>query len=493
MASGISISIASETREYAQGIQRGVIEPTQDAADALEKMQHAGAGDELERGMRDAQRATGETRADIQRLRLEVQEAGRAGASGGGKFKAGMHEASEGVKDLRQNTASNLKEVAASFDGTTQSSVQGVQGLVAEMLEGFGPAGLVAGAVAAGGIGLLLSGIEADATATEAFKTDVQALAATWIEAGRDGKLGVQDIADGLKSLATQTDSQKASLADVAKQAKTLGIPFKELAQVYVEGGDATNYALQKTQQLIDAQRAGIEVSRAGARAGVGPTIGRENAARTEAIAKLEAQRQKLLGVQRETTEAAKREREWLAAGGPDLEAKASATEAYGAAVQSAVHDAGASWDDYKDKEGGLSLAKYLKVTRDKIKATQEYQANIAQVAASGNQDALNYVESLGTDAAPLLEQFVHAPERKKAELVAVWAQLGKQSTDAYKAAVEDNMLPSVPAPALLPPDTSGYESAVRTAQARAQAYLNAHPLKADAIAYDARGKPIYQ
>src|SRR4051794_38643073 len=128
MASGISISIASETREYAAGIQRGVIEPTQEAVDAIEKLGTTGAGSQLEAGMRDAQRGSTELRGDIDRLRRQVQEAGRTGRSSGSQFKAGMHEADEGVKQLKENTAANLKEVAASFDGTTQGAVSGVQG-----------------------------------------------------------------------------------------------------------------------------------------------------------------------------------------------------------------------------------------------------------------------------------------------------------------------------------------------------------------------------
>lgn len=476
MASGISISIASETREYAAGIQRGVIQPTEEVQQALDHLDRSDAGAKLEEGMRGAQRGTEALKEDIGQLSRQVQATGTQGKASGDHFKAGMHEADEGVKTLKENTASNLKEVAASFDGTTSGAVSGVQGLAAEFLEGFGPGGLIAGAVVAGGIGLLLTGIEDADTQTEAFKADVSALTQAWIESGREGKLSIGQVVDGLKALATNTDASKASLADVEQQAKALGVPFKELAHVYAEGGDATQYALERTQQLIEAEKRRMTGAAAGSRAGLG-AAGRENAAAAEHIKQLEAQRGKLVGVQKETTEAAKREREWLAAGGPDLQAKADATESYATSVQESIQQAGASWDDYKDKEGGLSLDKYIKVTQAKVRATEQYEANMGRVAAAGNQAALNYVESLGTDAAPLLEKFVHAPASKQHELVKIWAQLGKASTSSYKSAIEDGMPGAVRGPKLLAPDSSHYLEGVRSAHWAAQQYINRNPL----------------
>jgi hypothetical protein len=492
MAAGISINIASETRDYATGIQKGMIEPSEEALAALERMGKSNAGEELQRSMEGAQRTTQDVKQDIAALSRQVQEGGRAGGKYGRDMKAGLHEADEGVKAAKENTAQNLKEVAASFDGTVQGGVQGIQGLAAEILEGFGPGGLVAGAVLAGGIGLLLTGIQDADTRTEAFKADVQALAQSWIEAGKEGKLSTSQIADGIKALATQTDTSKASLADVEKQAKALGIPFKELAKVYAEGGDATQYAINRTKQLIDLNREQAAlVGRSGAR--VGPDQARVNAARAAELAGLQGQLGKLKDVQRETTEAHKREQDWLKAGGPDLERKAAATESYATGVQSALHEAGSSWDDYATKEGGLSLEKYIKVTEAKVRAIEQYQRNLGALSNEGNQAALDYVESLGTDAAPLLDRFVHAPEKERAKLVAIWARLGKASSTSYNSALQDGLPDVVIPPPLMAPDDTAYLAAVKEANRKARQYLKDHPLQAGAVAYTSYGKPIYQ
>lgn len=481
MAKGISIAVASETREYAQGIQRGVIEPTQEVLQALEQLGRNDAGEQLQQSMREAQHGTVGLQEDIRALSTQVREGGRAGGRYGTDMKAGMHEADEAVKTAKENTASNLKEVAASFDGTAQGAASGLQGLAAEVLEGFGPGGLIAGAVLAGGIGLIMSGVEQADEQTQAFQADVAALAQSWIETGKEGKLSAAEIVDGLKGLATQTDTNKASLADVEQQARTLGVPFKDLARVYAEGGDQTQYALDKTNQLIAAERERLnELTAGGTYFATDPTL-----------AGLEAQRNKLIAVQHETKEAAKREKEWLAAGGPDLQAKADATQTYADGVQGALHDAGDSWDDYKTKEGGLSLDKYLSVTKAKVKAVEEYEGNIGRIAQKGNQAALNYVESLGVDAAPLLEEFVHAPAAKQGELIALWAKLGKSATSSFNSQLQDGIPKTIPSPRLEPPDFNSYLRAIRAGHAEAQAYLDNHQLNGGAAQYK-YGKNMY-
>lgn len=480
MAKNISIGIASETREYATGISRGVIEPTQDALDALEQVGKAGdhAGDQLQDGMRTAQRGTEQLQGDIKALSTQVKDASSSSRKIGTDFKHSTDEASEGVKTLKENTGQNLKEVAASFDGTAQGAASGIQGLVAEVLEGFGPGGLVAGAVVAGGIGLLMSGIEDADTQTQAFREDVSSLAQSWIAAGRNGSIGAQQIADQLEAMATQSDNSKVSLADVEAQAKSLGIPFRELAQVYARGGDATQYALDRTDKLIAAERERITVTLAGSRAGAGPAA-RENEAAAERIHLLEQQRSKLVGVQKETAAAAKEEQEWIAAGGPDLQQKAQDTQAYADSVQAALQQAGGDWQDYKTKEGGVNLAAYEKGLRAKIKATQDYQSNVSELARMGNADALGYIESLGADAAPLLQQFVDAPKSQQNRLIRLWASLGKDASSSFNTALQDGIPGSINGPKINAPDAGAYLDAVGSVHRAAQYYLDSHPLTA--------------
>jgi hypothetical protein len=440
MPKAISIGIASDTRDFATGIQRGVIEPSQDALDALEAVgdgsQHA--GQQLDASMRTAQRGTAELHSDLQSLGQQVRESSSNSRQLGTKFKQSTDEASEGVETLKENTASNLKEVAASFDGTAQGMVGGVQGLVAEVLEGFGPGGLIAGAVLAGGIGLIMSSIEGADEQTQQWKEDVAGLAQSWIDAGRNGRVTTTQIIDGLKGMATQTDSSKASLADVEQQAKTLGVPFRELARVYAEGGDATQYAIDKTNGLIEAEKQRLVNSQA--EAGQTSTVLSLNSAR---LGQLESQRDKLVGVQKETKAAAKEEQEWIEAGGPALEAKAAATQAYADSVQGALTDAGGDWEEYQTKQG-VNLEKYNQHIEDSITATKNYQTNVKAASLTLTQDALNYIESLGEDAAPLLQEYIDAPNKLKGRTAANWDALGKASSATYNSALQAGIPDSV-------------------------------------------------
>ena len=155
MAKPISIEFAADTRAVIREVGN-VADAYEDISDALvdvarESDKSAG---KVEDGAKDAAKAldkTGDAADDLETkikhaFRGAGDEARKSARDMGRDTKKGMDEASEGVETFKENTGSNLKEVAASFDGSVEGMSDGIQGLVAEMLEGFGPAGLAVGA-----------------------------------------------------------------------------------------------------------------------------------------------------------------------------------------------------------------------------------------------------------------------------------------------------------------------------------------------------------
>lgn len=160
-----------------------------DAKGELKDLGKAGksAGDDVERGMRDGQDAA----EKLDRKADEAFDAISAGARKSGKDvgksqKQGFEEASEGAETFKENAGANAKEVAASFDGSAESISDGFQGLAAEMLEGFGPAGLAAGVMVAVGIGLATTKLQGMAEENTAAKEAAMELGAAYADVGGD-------------------------------------------------------------------------------------------------------------------------------------------------------------------------------------------------------------------------------------------------------------------------------------------------------------------
>lgn len=452
-----------------------IVRGTQDVEQQLEKV-----GDSLDDVARDGQQSTDRLERSFRDLAAASKKVD-PGVEIGHSFKRGTEEADEGVRTLKENTASNLKEVAASFDGSAQGISDGVQGLVAELLEGFGPGGLLAGALLAGGIGLISTQMQGAQQATEEETQAAKDLAAQLIETGRSGR-SLGDISDQLKTIATDGDAVLPSLAEIQREAKQVGVPFKDLVQIYLTGGRALDEIIDRTAKAADAQAAYTqELSGGGAFFVQDPVL--------EGLQKQVVNLQK---VKQQWKTAQEEQQAYIKAGGPELKAKAEATATYAESVQSALQDAGDSWSDYQ-KGQKVNLDKYNNHMEDSIKAIEDYQNNVKYISGKISQQALNYILSLGEKAAPLLQAYVDAPNDMQARTAANWDRLGKRASDAYNQSLQDGVPaaidgPVIRAPRIEPPSRASLEAARR----QAQAYLDAHPLRAGAIAYTPYGKPLY-
>lgn len=162
MAKGIDLSIAADTRSAMSAINRGLIDPLEDVSELLETVGSEGkdATDDIEKGMRDAQRRTDDAADEIRKLRDELNKAGRQGKNTGDDIRDGFRRAEDGAEEFKDEANSTAREAAASFDGSAESIADAFQEIAANAFAGFGPAGALAGLAAAAGIGLAIAGVE---------------------------------------------------------------------------------------------------------------------------------------------------------------------------------------------------------------------------------------------------------------------------------------------------------------------------------------------
>lgn len=208
MAKGIDISIAADTRSAMSAINRGLIDPLEDVSELLETVGDDGkdATDDLEKGMRDAQRRTDDAADEVRKLRDELNKAGRQGKNTGDDIRDGFRRAEDGAEEFKDEANSTAREAAASFDGSAESIADAFQEIAANAFAGFGPAGAVAGLAAAAGIGLAIAGFESVHEAEEKAAELASEWADRFVESGQRVATAAQQSAAVID---ISTDSEK--------------------------------------------------------------------------------------------------------------------------------------------------------------------------------------------------------------------------------------------------------------------------------------------
>lgn len=221
MAKGIDLAIAADTRSAMSAINRGLLEPLEDVSEILEQVgdDSKDAGNDLERGMREAQRRTEDAKDEIRQLRDDLKRAGRQGRDTGDDIRDGFRRAEDGAEEFRDEANSTAREAAASFDGSAESIADAFQEIAANAFAGFGPAGAIAGLAAAAGIGLAAAGFEDLQESEEESKKRVGEWAQAYIEAGSKVLTAATTTAVGL-DIATDPDR----FAKAKENAKNWGV-----------------------------------------------------------------------------------------------------------------------------------------------------------------------------------------------------------------------------------------------------------------------------
>lgn len=263
MAKGIDLSIAADTRSAMSAIQRGIIDPLEDVNELLEKTGKEGkeAGNDLERGMREAQRRTDDAKDEIRDLRDELTKAGRAGKRSGDDIKDGMRRAEAGAEEFKDEANSTAREAAASFDGSAESIGDAFQEVAANAFAGFGPAGAAAGLAAAAGLGLVFAEFQKQQEAADELKQRLSGLYQEAIESGRDYITQAQHLSDAndLMWNPDRADEWK----QLQQDAKDLGLETQEVIRANNGDLDAQRNVQAQINRLVEENTKTVHVGQA--------------------------------------------------------------------------------------------------------------------------------------------------------------------------------------------------------------------------------------
>jgi hypothetical protein len=242
---GIEIDIAANTRDFQRGT-KDVEKSLEQVADALDDVsKDAGkAGDKLGDGLSDGAKDASQSVERLEQSFKDVADASKretktAGTAMKDNTKDATTAAARDLGELKDEAVQNASETFSSFDGSMTSFADGIQGTFGGIVSSMGPVGAAIGAAGAIGIGLMIAEFEKGKEAEAEFRQRVSELAANLIEAGGDGAEGLKQIADGIKSLALESEDGKKKLIDVAKEADAAGVSVKGLAQAYAGNADA--------------------------------------------------------------------------------------------------------------------------------------------------------------------------------------------------------------------------------------------------------------
>lgn len=481
MAKGISVAVASDTRQFQAGVKSGMIDPLVQADDTLAKLGDTGqrAGDELQSSMRDQQTATQQLRGDIDQLNRQVSDgSSRAAGSMKTSHRQAAHEVEAGFGEMKDSARQNAVETAASFTGGFDQIAGGVQGMASEFLAAFGPAGVVAGLALAGGIGMLTNAVDQATAATEADKQAVADLAKQWIDEGIAGKNSIDDQRTAIENMATATDPSTVviTLQEAWKQAQIAGADYADVVKSIATSDPAS---IQKALDSVTKLRGGYQ----GALTSAADYANDPNASLTPKIVASNKLADALRHAKTEATDAGRAQELAAEAGLSKFALKADAVKQ----LHDAYADAAGEVDAYKTKEHGLfEVGKYIKAMEQRQKALREYQKTLSESSLSAG--AKSYLESLGeSDAATYMAGYAKASPKQKAQLDAIWTTAGKSGAQNYKDALGEKLSDVQPAPKIAKPVVPAPDTALLDAFLRKRQTLT---LTVRGVTRD--GKPVF-
>lgn len=461
MGKGISIGVASDTREFASGVKKGVIEPLEDAADSLDDVQKAGdkAGDKLERAFKDAQGEVSEFKKDQARLATEMQKQSKKGADAlASNTESGTSRAKADLEELGNEARQNAAETFSSFDGTAQGFADGIQGTMGGIVSSLGPVGAALGAAAALGLGFLMAGLEDANEETERLKGLAAELGQEYIETGRVGEVSmeyligvVQELAaatgdgtDSLKGLKRISDRADDSLADLAQSA---GMTEEQLRDLWRESNTLYESLRAQSREQDLSTEAGQEAAQTLQEQADGHRAYRDEIGKS-------------IGVVVAAGEAQKAAAE---AGLPELQAKAGLI----ATVNDAYDDAAGAADNFILEESGLfDTAAYLASMAEREQALKDYQQTLALSGLSS--EAKSFIDSQGYEAAAaFLSGYEKATPAQKRELDRIWTTAAKDNSGVYMSSINNTFSkpikgPQIERPVVPEPDTSRLDAAIK-------------------------------
>ena len=447
------------------------------AADELERVGDASevAGKGLDKLERDAK----ETAAKVDASFDKIAKSSKANM---GRVDDEAHKAGQGLDEFKGEANSTGREAAASFQGV-EDGLSAVQELAANAFQGFGPAGAAAGLLAAGGIGLVSSGLQKAADAANATKDRVIGLAQAIQEAG--GNLAAVDVVGLMREWNAEIADNKSwwelwqrdnvtNLEKFSAQAKESGLDIEDYMRG-ISGLDsmAAKRSLDEINKRMEAHRKATEET-ADATDLLGQTQGAfaaktqdsvftvdaetralkeakdallERQGVSERAVELAALQEEAVGREVKANEAAKEaldgHREALesfvnpaGAYSDLLAAKEAAEQASAQATADATEDEKDSWEDYV-KAVDVSVGEYLKALERQVEAQANWAGNLQTLARRGvSEGVLAELEKMGPQGAPLVAKLTKASDAELTKLVTLFGQKGAAGGQAVASSL---------------------------------------------------------
>jgi hypothetical protein len=271
----IKIEFLSDTKDLVRGVDT-IGDKLRDAADDLDDLGRAGEksgdrlGDSFKGVGKDLDGAGDDVKTFEQRaqkaFRAVAQDAEKSGKDVGHSQKDGLHKASQGLDEFKDEANGTAKETAASFDGSADSIIGSFQEVAANAFAGFGPAGAAAGLALAAGLGIAQAALQGNADKANELGDQVSQLAQEIRAAGGDldavdfnarmeeWGLGIQDTKEWWELF---QDSAKTGLDSIKDKAAAAGVgwldAFKGTKGTMEDSQAALDQVNRKLQEAKDS------------------------------------------------------------------------------------------------------------------------------------------------------------------------------------------------------------------------------------------------
>ncbi|MBH0054485.1 hypothetical protein I6E74_09940 [Salinibacterium sp. SWN139] len=425
MTKGIEIGIGSETKAFKQGVESGVIEPIEDAIDALDDLGKNKGTDKLEDGFEAAQKASKELKQEVSETADNIErDFKKSYADMKNSSESGTTKAKADLKELGNEAKMNAAETFSSFDGSAESFADGIQGTLGGIVSSLGPVGAAAGAAGALGIGLIMSKMDEAREGSEEFQERVSDLTDDMLDFGTVGKRSSEAVADSFNDLATSTEDGADNLKEMQKIAERLSSPLDDVTKAYLEGGGALDDLIRKTEDLQEKEQERFEESVAQGGSAYDGLVSGGIKYENQLKGQLD-----LLKEQRAAIEAAQdAELLALSAGATEYEVKVGLIKS----IDSAYDDAAGAVTDFINEESGLfDVAAYIAAMEAKSEALKNYQDDLANSGLS--DDAKKFLNEEGAEAAATMVQgYKDASPAQQAQLSAIWSEAGRDNSGEY-------------------------------------------------------------
>jgi chromosome segregation ATPase len=461
----VSIDVATDTRAFERGIDKGVIDPLDDVEKALDDVAKTSddTGDDLADSMEQAQKAT-------EKLQDTIKD-GSAQKKFADNTKASTSQAEADLAELGDEAKANLAETVSSFDGSAESFIGALQGTFGGVVGSLGPMGAAAGAAAAIGVGLFTASMEKSKEKAQKMREKVADLADDLIETGGVGVHSIESITDAIKEMATQTDDAEQSLAKIADQAQDTGTDFQDLVAAFAGQPEA----LKRVEDQLTANIKAYNDSHV--------LFEGQEADYNDAAYQQSVRNQDLLKQLQDISTANEGAREtellWLNSGGPEFETKQKLVES----IDDAYDDAANSVGDFIDQETGIfDVSKYIKSMEARSKSLKNYQDNLLKTDLS--PEALSFITDQGADvAASMMDGYVKASPKEQQRLEAIWKKAAGEASGVVDTKITQAVSKSYNGPVIAPKvDSSKFDNYITNLQ------RNPPKIVVDVVARDGQG-----